>query len=121
MSVLNITINHQLGVTALTNVTRKYLDKLATPREYMDFWLLKSPSEIVAAGNRLGYTETDPAAVANRILADYPYNTRWDKVFLRDFVPTSRTDIAASGGNEAERSEERRVGKECRSRWSPYH
>ena len=23
--------------------------------------------------------------------------------------------------NEALRSEERRVGKECRSRWSPYH
>ena len=23
--------------------------------------------------------------------------------------------------NKAERSEERRVGKECRSRWSPYH
>ena len=23
--------------------------------------------------------------------------------------------------NTAERSEERRVGKECRSRWSPYH
>ena len=26
----------------------------------------------------------------------------------------------AGGGNKA-RSEERRVGKECRSRWSPYH
>src|SRR2546430_12202309 len=25
------------------------------------------------------------------------------------------------GGAEAVRSEERRVGKECRSRWSPYH
>ena len=24
-------------------------------------------------------------------------------------------------GGLAERSEERRVGKECRSRWSPYH
>ena len=24
-------------------------------------------------------------------------------------------------GPDAERSEERRVGKECRSRWSPYH
>ena len=24
-------------------------------------------------------------------------------------------------GNEGFRSEERRVGKECRSRWSPYH
>ena len=28
-----------------------------------------------------------------------------------------------NGGNDVgkERSEERRVGKECRSRWSPYH
>ena len=25
------------------------------------------------------------------------------------------------GGQAKERSEERRVGKECRSRWSPYH
>ena len=25
------------------------------------------------------------------------------------------------GMNEVFRSEERRVGKECRSRWSPYH
>ena len=25
------------------------------------------------------------------------------------------------GLREAHRSEERRVGKECRSRWSPYH
>src|SRR2546430_13401428 len=27
----------------------------------------------------------------------------------------------AKGGTGDERSEERRVGKECRSRWSPYH
>ena len=27
----------------------------------------------------------------------------------------------APGGWRATRSEERRVGKECRSRWSPYH
>ena len=26
-----------------------------------------------------------------------------------------------SGKNQVTRSEERRVGKECRSRWSPYH
>ena len=32
-------------------------------------------------------------------------------------------DMAARFGRPdiAERSEERRVGKECRSRWSPYH
>ena len=29
--------------------------------------------------------------------------------------------ITDTGRVEAERSEERRVGKECRSRWSPYH
>ena len=27
----------------------------------------------------------------------------------------------AASGTIAKRSEERRVGKECRSRWSPYH
>src|SRR2546426_3833111 len=34
----------------------------------------------------------------------------------RDYVSKGLMDVAA-----AERSEERRVGKECRSRWSPYH
>src|SRR2546422_11518457 len=28
---------------------------------------------------------------------------------------------AFTGSHTGERSEERRVGKECRSRWSPYH
>ena len=34
---------------------------------------------------------------------------------LKD-LPTTLQDLKAAG-----RSEERRVGKECRSRWSPYH
>ena len=29
--------------------------------------------------------------------------------------------VACAPGMQASRSEERRVGKECRSRWSPYH
>src|SRR2546427_7963595 len=29
--------------------------------------------------------------------------------------------VARYGKRKVERSEERRVGKECRSRWSPYH
>src|SRR2546430_6270075 len=34
----------------------------------------------------------------------------------------SHTSVALSNhGRAALRSEERRVGKECRSRWSPYH
>ena len=31
------------------------------------------------------------------------------------------TEVDAPGTFELARSEERRVGKECRSRWSPYH
>ena len=33
----------------------------------------------------------------------------------------ARVEPAYSGYNPHGRSEERRVGKECRSRWSPYH
>ena len=32
----------------------------------------------------------------------------------------TRIDVLTDGGGRR-RSEERRVGKECRSRWSPYH
>src|SRR2546430_439990 len=36
-------------------------------------------------------------------------------------APESFRTVLAFGGFYEERSEERRVGKECRSRWSPYH
>src|SRR5258706_12198949 len=45
----------------------------------------------------------------------------------RHVVPIPVHALASSGKNSMEllrglqRSEERRVGKECRSRWSPYH
>src|SRR6266568_8703652 len=39
----------------------------------------------------------------------------------RNFRMRSRWMLVFSGVQRIERSEERRVGKECRSRWSPYH
>ena len=37
-------------------------------------------------------------------------------------IADDESDIVSMLGNFFEsRSEERRVGKECRSRWSPYH
>src|SRR5574340_1805103 len=38
-------------------------------------------------------------------------------IVVNEYLQTSRPDIYAAGDNA--RSEERRVGKECRSRWSP--
>ena len=32
-----------------------------------------------------------------------------------------KAEFLNPGGSVKDRSEERRVGKECRSRWSPYH
>src|SRR3712207_112480 len=40
----------------------------------------------------------------------------WQGLYAADQLPI---DVIISP--EVERSEERRVGKECRSRWSPYH
>ena len=45
----------------------------------------------------------------------------------KNITMVALADIQPSGFNprkrfdETSRSEERRVGKECRSRWSPYH
>src|SRR2546428_7202237 len=36
-------------------------------------------------------------------------------------VERKAREIVEKSGANSERSEERRVGKECRSRWSPYH
>ena len=54
------------------------------------------------------------------ILADKIINLRkkngWSQEELAHKLGVSRQSIS-----KYERSEERRVGKECRSRWSPYH
>src|SRR3712207_6927396 len=65
--------------------------------------------------------ERSPAFVSTLIDADY-----WRYV-LEDMTPESREGwrtqliVDGAGATVGYRSEERRVGKECRSRWSPYH
>src|SRR2546422_6330871 len=51
----------------------------------------------------------------------------FDRLFLTFMIQhhkgaiTMVNQLFGQGAGEQERSEERRVGKECRSRWSPYH
>src|SRR2546430_15496326 len=55
------------------------------------------------------------AALASGLLTWYPgSDARTDPVLLSSLRRKMRWKMPA-------RSEERRVGKECRSRWSPYH
>ena len=52
------------------------------------------------------------------------YQTKQYTTFVEDIdrTPVSgKKRVVTTGGHYAYRSEERRVGKECRSRWSPYH
>ena len=49
-------------------------------------------------------------------------NGKWQALIRRAGAPTcSKTFVSKSDARKWARSEERRVGKECRSRWSPHH
>ena len=70
-----------------------------------------------------------PAAAPRAMEAD-EYAAKWgtevEDVSIPRIVKVLEGDGLPHGFSEfiavtAERSEERRVGKECRSRWSPYH
>jgi len=69
---------------------------------------LQPDGKIVVAGNFMKSTTNSDAAVA-RLNSDGTPDTT--------FGATAWRDLDFGGA----RSEERRVGKECRSRWSPYH
>ena len=42
-------------------------------------------------------------------------------VYEKHYFSSGKLDFEATYQDGTTRSEERRVGKECRSRWSPYH
>src|SRR3712207_3528969 len=58
--------------------------------------------------------------VKRRIVSEYPIRVEYEMTDLgKELEPVLLA--AASFSMRNLRSEERRVGKECRSRWSPYH
>ena len=72
----------------------------------------------------LAETRRATADIAARLLGEADADGR-EEVTLTDFDPDGEAKVG-KGRDRArtmshERSEERRVGKECRSRWSPYH
>ena len=59
----------------------------------------------------------DMASHTLKGFAEHQYQEKWE---LR-FEASSKIKKALDLLDAESRSEERRVGKECRSRWSPYH
>ena len=66
--------------------------------------------------------ENTNAGAGTIYLIDRDKGEVWSKISDKDERNEIRLPIGQGiAGFVAKRSEERRVGKECRSRWSPYH
>src|SRR5256885_11114797 len=65
-----------------------------------------------------GYGFNKSHAAAYSLLA---YHTAWLKVHYTAEFYCGNMTVEMDNTDKLKRSEERRVGKECRSRWSPYH
>src|SRR3712207_6286628 len=105
-----------------------YFERFGGIREYLD--------GVVGEARLLGYTETTLGR--RRYLPDLTSDNRQrremaERMALNAPIQGSAADvikvamlrveqaITDDGLRSRMRSEERRVGKECRSRWSPYH
>src|SRR5256885_9453407 len=79
-------------------------------------------SDVCSSDLAVGYMAYElknnvPPDLADRFLALDPLvGNKLEKFRLQP-----KLHPASSGSLQGDRSEERRVGKECRSRWSPYH
>src|SRR2546425_13021645 len=77
------------------------------------------PTNTIASGNVLEMLLRRPEFMAS---AQEAARTDDDELLWRCLFETMRFKPINPGPfRECARSEERRVGKECRSRWSPYH
>ena len=72
---------------------------------------------------RLGYTIKDTSELMNSLLSSMTQELEEGNVIAIQGFGSFEVKKKAEriSVNPSNRSEERRVGKECRSRWSPYH
>src|SRR2546425_12623594 len=99
--------------------TNKATMNVTSPcRGRVEKWLVK-PNESYPVGAALGYLHASPEDGA-RLGLDAPAPAE-----PKAGMPVDEASKAPGDGRKkvepTVRSEERRVGKECRSRWSPYH
>jgi len=97
----------------LRTVEQRYSDVLMT-------WLDhdRQPSEDIVI---VKITEDTLAKIAYRSPFDRSLLAQVVKKILSANPKSIGIDVLLDQASEPARSEERRVGKECRSRWSPYH
>src|SRR5258707_5230462 len=102
-----------LGIDAAVKAIEAQTSETTTAQRQLELSLQQARYE--AAHARRQYDAVDPD---NRLVAG-ELERRWNDALQA--VNRIEGEIAAIIARRPPRSEERRVGKECRSRWSPYH
>ena len=83
----------------------------------MTFW-----EYIKQAFNGFGWSDVlELVIIASVVLFVFLYSARHNSLFYTYVLAAMGLIVFAVTFADLGRSEERRVGKECRSRWSPYH
>ena len=87
-------------------------------RVLRDGELVELPAEQLVPGDVVSIEAGDVVSADGRLLQVATLEVA-ESALTGESLPVGKT-IDPVGGEDT-RSEERRVGKECRSRWSPYH
>src|SRR2546430_13558091 len=65
--------------------------------------------------------DVDAAKIERLNRGEVPIHEPGLEALIKLNAEAGRIEFTTDAARAVERSEERRVGKECRSRWSPYH
>src|SRR3712207_9091264 len=96
---------------------------------YTTLFRSSPPSSLQLFGH-LSLNKGYPDSISGRLRDPRDYTSEGGRTFLREDVEIGENSLTPTEqpstckrltSNGRPRSEERRVGKECRSRWSPYH
>ena len=100
------------SIGTLTGTNGRYTIDARSPNDTLTFAFIGyRPVAVAIAGRSVVNATMEAAAIM------------MEEVVVTGYGTQQRRDVtgAVTTVNAEDRSEERRVGKECRSRWSPYH
>ena len=133
-------VTNKLGLFRSAEGGTVFLDEVGEISAAMQVRLLRAlqEHEVVPLGSSVSITfdariicatnrELEKEVAEGRFREDLFYRLNVIEIYLpplrerREDIPLLARSFITRTAHEQQRSEERRVGKECRSRWSPYH
>src|SRR2546422_6919884 len=109
-----------LGTLTATN--GRYTIDAPSPTDTLVFTVIGyRSSEVPIGGRSIVNVTMEAAAIAMQEVVVTGYGTQQRRDITGAMATVKAEELTPIAAPSVDRSEERRVGKECRSRWSPYH